>query len=228
MTRSALVLTLLSAALPAANYYVAPGGSDSAAGSLAAPWATLAKAAGAALAGDTVYLRQGAYRETLTAVRSGTATAPIVFRGYPGESAVLAGSDRVTGAWTQYSGNLWRIDGLPATWSVYVDGVEMLEARWPNSTPGAPMTSGWASAASGSGSTHLADPNLPAGALNGAKVRIIPGAAWVAYSRTVQNYSAGSGFDFDSSVGPNASYWPTAGNQYILYRSLALLDTAGE
>jgi hypothetical protein len=228
--RFAFVLAGLLGAAPlgAASYYVAPNGNDSAAGSLSAPWATLAKAAAAAQAGDTVYLRQGAYRQTLTAVRSGTAGSPIVFRGYPGESAVLAGSDLVTGAWSQRGGNIWQIDGLPATWSVYVDGVEMVEARWPNLTPGAAMTSGWASAGSGSSSTHLADPNLPALALNGAKVRIIPGAAWVAYSRTVQNYAAGSGFDFDTSVGPNASYWPTSGNQYFLYRSLALLDTAGE
>jgi len=45
----------------AATYYVAPTGSDSAAGSQTAPWATIAKAQSMAAAGDTVYFRAGTY-----------------------------------------------------------------------------------------------------------------------------------------------------------------------
>jgi hypothetical protein len=125
------------------------------------------------------------------------------------------------------SGNVWRIDGLPATLDVFVDGQEMPEARWPNITPGAAMNSGWATAATGSNSTTLVDPKLPNVNLTGAQVRIIPGAAWVAYSRTVTAYAGGQ-FSFSSSVGPNASYWPKAGNQYYLFRHRALLDAPGE
>jgi hypothetical protein len=224
---AAVLLSLLSSALGAASFYVSPGGSDSAAGSLAAPFQTLAKAAAVAQAGDTVFLRQGVYRETLNATRSGTASAPIIFQGYPCEDAILAGSDLVTGAWSVDSGNVWRIDGLPATINVFVDGQEMPEARWPNITPGAAMNAGWATAASGSNSTTLVDPNLPSVNLTGAQVRIIPGAAWVAYSRTVTAYANGQ-FTFSSSVGPNASYWPKAGNQYYLFRHRALLDAPGE
>ncbi len=58
----------------AADYYVAPTGSDSAAGSMAAPWATLSKAASTASAGDTVYFRAGTYpiRSQTRFTRSGT------------------------------------------------------------------------------------------------------------------------------------------------------------
>ncbi|WP_030434457.1 right-handed parallel beta-helix repeat-containing protein [Actinoplanes subtropicus] len=48
-------------AYAAATYYVAPGGSDSAAGTQSAPWASVAHAQSVASAGDTVYLRGGTY-----------------------------------------------------------------------------------------------------------------------------------------------------------------------
>ena len=60
---AALVLGAL-APLPvqAANtYYVAPTGSDSAAGSEAAPFATVGKAQSVAAAGDTVLIRGGKF-----------------------------------------------------------------------------------------------------------------------------------------------------------------------
>src|SRR6185437_6435919 len=47
-----------------ATYYVAPGGSDSAAGTLSAPWASFAHAQSVAQAGDTVYFRGGTYTYT--------------------------------------------------------------------------------------------------------------------------------------------------------------------
>ena len=54
--------TVSSAA--AAVYYVAPGGSDSAAGTLSAPWASFAHAQSVARAGDTVYFRGGTFTYT--------------------------------------------------------------------------------------------------------------------------------------------------------------------
>ena len=43
------------------TYYVATTGSDTAAGTSAAPWKTLQKAANAVAAGDTVIVRAGTY-----------------------------------------------------------------------------------------------------------------------------------------------------------------------
>ncbi|HJX64410.1 MAG TPA: right-handed parallel beta-helix repeat-containing protein, partial [Polyangia bacterium] len=79
----------------AAEYYVAPTGSDSAAGTQAAPFATLQKAAGAVAAGDTVWLRGGTYKVTTPASsgagiqlsKSGTSdTNRIKYWAYPGET----------------------------------------------------------------------------------------------------------------------------------------------
>ncbi|MGO4753477.1 pectate lyase, partial [Streptomyces sp. 2MCAF27] len=45
-------------------YYVAPNGSDSAVGTQAAPWASIAHAQSVVGAGDTVYFRGGTYSYT--------------------------------------------------------------------------------------------------------------------------------------------------------------------
>ena len=64
-------LWVVLAASPAlaATYYVAPDGSDSAAGTLEAPWATVDYAQTVVTAGDTVYFRGGRYAFT-TAVNT--------------------------------------------------------------------------------------------------------------------------------------------------------------
>jgi hypothetical protein len=83
------------------SYYVSPAGSDSAAGSIGAPFATLEKArdtvrllnSGQRAGGVTVFLRGGVHRRTTTfalaSQDSGTAAAPIVYAAYPGETPVL-------------------------------------------------------------------------------------------------------------------------------------------
>jgi autotransporter-associated beta strand protein len=58
---AAALAALLPAAALAANWYVATNGSDSGAGTLAAPFATLMQAQTAAASGDTIYVRGGTY-----------------------------------------------------------------------------------------------------------------------------------------------------------------------
>ena len=70
-------------AAPLRTFYVDPAGNDSAAGSSAAPWRTLQKAADTVRAGDLVIVRAGHYAG-LYLTTSGTATDPITFRGEPG------------------------------------------------------------------------------------------------------------------------------------------------
>lgn len=85
-------------------YYVSPAGSDSAAGTKSAPWATIAHAQNVVQPGDTVYFRGGTYAYTransacasqtarvdaITLSRSGTAAAPIRYWAYPGERPVF-------------------------------------------------------------------------------------------------------------------------------------------
>ncbi|HVR63600.1 MAG TPA: right-handed parallel beta-helix repeat-containing protein [Polyangia bacterium] len=74
-----LALAISAGRAAATAYVVAPTGDDSAAGSSAAPWRTLQKAAGKVMAGDTVTVRDGTYAGFACNGRSGTATARIVF-----------------------------------------------------------------------------------------------------------------------------------------------------
>ena len=70
---AALAIVVAPALARAAEYYVSPTGSDSAAGSAAAPFATLTKANSAAAAGDTIWVHGGTYYITsqLTFSKSG-------------------------------------------------------------------------------------------------------------------------------------------------------------
>jgi hypothetical protein len=77
-------------------YYVATNGNDTAAGTLTAPWKTISRAASASSgvkAGDTVYVRGGIYKESVSFAISGSAGGgPITFQNYPGETAIIDGT----------------------------------------------------------------------------------------------------------------------------------------
>ena len=142
------------AAAAGAAYYVAPapGGDDAHAGTMDAPFATVARAQMAAAAGDTVYFRAGtyAYKAGTAACKSGTDTVnailldksgssgnPIRYWAYPGEKPVfdfaaikdscrVKGFD-VTGSWLHLKG--LEVKGVPQnnmlnheSWGVWVSG----------------------------------------------------------------------------------------------------------
>src|SRR5688500_14247788 len=54
------------------SYFVSTAGNDAHAGSASAPFRTIQRAADVAQPGDTVFVRGGTYRETVTPRRSGT------------------------------------------------------------------------------------------------------------------------------------------------------------
>jgi hypothetical protein len=93
---------------------VAPGGDDNGPGTLAHPFATLerardavrqAVASGLSAPGATVWIRGGVYERGATLVLgpadSGKPGAPVDWRGYPGETARLAGGRRLDRTWLQ-------------------------------------------------------------------------------------------------------------------------------
>lgn len=83
----------VAAAAPAAQYFVATNGNDSAAGTLAQPWRTIQKAANTLLAGDTACVRGGRYSEAVSVNVSGSAAGgPVTLQNYPGETPVLDGT----------------------------------------------------------------------------------------------------------------------------------------
>ena len=90
----ALVLMLASslAAQAGSKYYVSTTGSNSNPGTISAPWLTIQHAANTVKAGATVYVFGGVYKESVNFPASGTASAPITFQSYPGQTAVIDGT----------------------------------------------------------------------------------------------------------------------------------------
>ena len=90
---------------PSHSYYVSPSGSGTTC-SLAAP-CSLTEGLSQAQPGQEVVLRGGVYYRSETLPRSGTSGAPIVVKGYPGETAILDGADPATFTWTNQGGGVW-------------------------------------------------------------------------------------------------------------------------
>ena len=92
-----------------AFYVDAAKGDDSAEGSKAAPWKTVAHGFASIRAGDSLVLRGGVYYERLYCSLAGTAERPVTVRSHPGELAVIDGSLREfseapTDAWEPVTG----------------------------------------------------------------------------------------------------------------------------
>ncbi|HEY8980516.1 MAG TPA: right-handed parallel beta-helix repeat-containing protein, partial [Streptomyces sp.] len=130
---ASLTTTPASAAVQA-TYYVAPGGSDSNAGTISAPFKTLQHARDVVrtvndnMTGDiNVFLRGGTYPVSstidFTSADSGTNGHQIVYAAYPGEKPVLDGGVQVSG-WTRHSGNIWKatLDRDDKLRALYVNG----------------------------------------------------------------------------------------------------------
>jgi parallel beta-helix repeat protein len=101
----------ISQAAAATTYYVATDGNDANSGvALATPFRTISKAANKALAGDTVLIRGGTYREQVDMGTGGSAGNYLTIAAYNGEVPVIKGSEVVTG-WTQHSGAIWKKTG---------------------------------------------------------------------------------------------------------------------
>lgn len=98
----------------AETYHVAAGAAGANDGSSAAPFATIAQAADVAVAGDTVYVEQGEYNESVTLEHSGKENTPIIF----------VGQDRpqvhgVGGPGFSVSGNYVTVQGFDVSDSVF-------------------------------------------------------------------------------------------------------------
>jgi hypothetical protein len=90
----AMVSIPASASAATCTHYVATTGKDSNAGTRAAPWRTIQKAANTVAAGSVVCVRGGTYNEMVVVNVSGSAAGGyITFQSYPGETAVLDGTD---------------------------------------------------------------------------------------------------------------------------------------
>ncbi|NIM17494.1 MAG: DUF1565 domain-containing protein, partial [Candidatus Aminicenantes bacterium] len=76
----------------AANYYVAKSGNDANPGTEAQPWLTIQKAADTMVAGDTVYIKAGTYKERVIPQNSGSAGNYITYTAYSNDAVIIDGS----------------------------------------------------------------------------------------------------------------------------------------
>jgi hypothetical protein len=123
--------------------FVATNGNDANPGTITQPFASLDHARDfvrAHKAGATepivVCLRAGTYQLqhafTLGPDDSGTAAAPIVYRSFPGEQAILSGGAQLHPNWSTYSGQIQVADVDLWFNQLFVNGVRATRARTPN------------------------------------------------------------------------------------------------
>ena len=97
-----------AAAAHAATYYVATTGTNSNSGTSSQPFRSVAYAVSKMVAGDTTYVRGGAYNEGMIAFRrSGTQSAPIKLLNAPGQFPVIDCINKTAGDRIQIGGQTY-------------------------------------------------------------------------------------------------------------------------
>ncbi len=213
-------------------FIVSPSGSDTTGdGSLAAPFQTIGKAVSQVYPSDTVQVRAGTYRETITPTQSGTANAPITIQNYNNEAVTVTGADVVAGPWTAGVNGVFTADvGWDLTGgknNVFVDGAMVHEAREPNYGAGDLLHPATVSMTRDATNTNL----ITSATFSGKPDNFYAGARWHAGINEKWNWSAGTiGSSTGSTVTLSTSSVPVftgAGAGYV-YGLLSLLDADNE
>lgn len=110
---AAAALLSLTSLAGAASLYVSTSGRDTNSGTISSPFRTISRAARSATPGTVVYVRRGTYRELVRIYRSGTSSAPIVFKPYPSELVVIDGASTPDDtSLVEIGGDYVRFDGF--------------------------------------------------------------------------------------------------------------------
>jgi hypothetical protein len=88
------------------EYHVAKTGNDGALGTMEQPFLTISHAAQVAVAGDTVIVHAGVYREWVSPANGGTEDARIVYRSAGDGEVVISGAEQVKD-WKNEGGQVW-------------------------------------------------------------------------------------------------------------------------
>jgi hypothetical protein len=128
------------------EFFVSPDGDDSFPGTRGKPWKTLAHASSRAVAGTTIHLMDGVYREALQIEHSGTPEKPVTFTAASGARPVISGLDLLKPTGTAADGSFV----IPVSWDLgsghnqlFFNGSPLPEARHPNASSHNPMEPGW-------------------------------------------------------------------------------------
>ena len=99
------------------EYHVSIHGSDQGKGTADQPLRTISRAAAHAMAGDTVIVHAGVYREWVNPVNGGTAEHRIVYRSAGDGEVVITGAERITN-WKSEGDDVWSTEVLNTIFSV--------------------------------------------------------------------------------------------------------------
>lgn len=216
------------------TFYVSESGGDDATGDGTQdhPWRTIQKAADAVIAGDTVIIRQGIYREMVVPAESGIEGHPITFRAAPGEEVVISGTDAVSG-WTFEAGNVYRAEAIMELGhenQVFVDGKMVLEARWPDAG-GASLDRllefETATMDVNTSPTRIRDAELPDWDWSGASVWVSSDHRWLSWTGRVTGFGAGY-LDIENRADAAGNHLAKEGGSYYVFGARAALDAEGE
>jgi|GEM_PF-3532897 len=211
------------------TFYISPSGNDANPGTLAAPFATLQCAVTHLTSGSTLFVRQGTYYGPVSVGQSGTLASPITIEAYPGECPLLDGASPVTGAWSNYSGSIYKAPWPIQPAQVFCGGLMLNEARWPPAPVEGLSAQTVATSDTGS-TTQMTCAALPAGLdLNNALIQIMPGQSWCSYTRTITEPVPGT-LVFNTPVVDASipSISPRRGDRFYVFGKLDLLTTPGE
>ncbi|MFC6334246.1 right-handed parallel beta-helix repeat-containing protein [Paenibacillus septentrionalis] len=99
------------------EYHVAMHGNDQAKGTADQPFRTISRAAALAIAGDTVIVHAGVYREWVNPANGGTADHRIIYRSAGDGEVVITGAERITD-WMSEGDNVWSTEVPNSMFSV--------------------------------------------------------------------------------------------------------------
>ena len=118
-----------------ADYYVSSSGTDNeSCGAIGTPCQTIQYAINKLSAGDTLYIREGTYRETITITNDGSSGNLITIQNYNNEIVTIDGTTDVTGSWSTYNvvSGAYQLSYTGDITQLFVDDQPMVNARWPN------------------------------------------------------------------------------------------------
>ena len=195
VTRSVLIcffFLLVSASNSlATQYFVDAGAKDVGDGSLEKPFATVQQAADVMQPGDVCIVREGIYREVVRPKNSGTAKGPLVFRAFPGETAMLSGFARSQDGRTRSA--IPTVPWFPCEWDTRIKSSPTARCSWKHGGPnaGKPAPKGLlefetATMDKGTTPTKIVDNALPNVDLAGVRIWVSTFKRWYCWTGAVK------------------------------------------
>lgn len=104
---SASIMLFTTNLVQAKKWVVAVNGSDSGIGSEKSPFKTISKGAEMAQPGDTIFVKEGIYRERVAPPRGGESGNPIVYLAEPGHKVYIKGSEVWNPDWKEQGNGIF-------------------------------------------------------------------------------------------------------------------------